>query len=203
MNKYLSMNLEEIFHLIEKLPEGARRQQALAHALDELLEEEIEYRTGLRHQNAGWHQVSSVGGMGEGRGECTGLVDHVGKAAERYQRESQWRTMAAALLSRLTDRQRMAVLLAAYAIPPVQHCQSPRMMTQSQAVAAQAAILARLGWAPGAVEMAPFKSPTALRKTAARGRDSLLYMVLLQAEMAAWLPYVAKVAARGYDSANV
>ena len=178
-------SLPETMRLIAILPSGERRRHALQHALDELLEEEIEYRTGLRHQNAGWHQVSSVGGMGEGRGECTGLVDHVGKAAERYQQESQWRTMAAALLSRLSDRQRMAVLLAAYAIPPVQHCQSPRMMTQSQAVAAQVAILARLGWVPGAVKVAPFKSAKSMQCAASRGRDSLLHMVLSQAEMAA------------------
>lgn len=185
MQRIEDMGLAETFRLIEKLPEGVRRQQALAHALDELLEEEIEYRTGLRHQNAGWHQVSSVGGMGEGRGECTGLVDHVGKAAERYQQESQWRTMAAALLARLSDRQRMAVLLAAYAIPPVQDCQSPRMMTQSQAVAAQVAILARLGWVPGAVKVAPFKSAKSMQCAASRGRNSLLHIVLCQAEMAA------------------
>lgn len=173
MQRIEDMGLAETFRLIEKLPEGVRRQQALAHALDELLEEEIEYRTGLRHQNAGWHQVSSVGGMGEGRGDCTGLVDHVGKAAERYQQESQWRTMAAALLSRLTDRQRMAVLLAAYAIPPVQHCQSPRMMTKSQAVAAQVAILSRLGWAPGAVENKPFGTANAVFKARAKARLSM------------------------------
>ncbi|MGS0465858.1 hypothetical protein ACU8V3_00705 [Cobetia marina] len=184
MHRIDDMGLAETFRLIDKLPEGVRRQQALAHALDELLEEEIEYRTGLRHQNAGWHQVSSVGGMGEGRGECTGLVDHVGKAAERYQQESQWRTMAAALLARLSDRQRMAVLLAAYAIPPVQDCQSPRMMTQSQAVAAQVAILARLGWVPGAVKVTPFKSAKAMQCAASRARGCLLHMVLLQAEVA-------------------
>ena len=185
MQRIEDMGLAETFRLIEKLPEGVRRQQALAHALDELLEEEIEYRTGLRHQNAGWHQVSSVGGMGEGRGDCTGLVDHVGKAAERYQQESQWRTMAAALLSRLSDRYCRAVLLAAYALPPVKQCESPRMMTQAQAVAAQVGILVRLGWPPGAVEVEPFKSAKAMQCTASRARSELLHMVLCQAEMAA------------------
>ena len=39
MQRIEDMGLTETFRLIEKLPEGVRRQQALAHALDELLEE--------------------------------------------------------------------------------------------------------------------------------------------------------------------
>ena len=185
MQRIEDMGLAETFRLIEKLPEGVRRQQALTHALDELLEEEIEYRTGLRHQNAGWHQVSSVGGIGEGRGDCTGLVDHVGMAAERYREESQWRTMAAALLSRLPERQRLAVLLSAYAVRPVKHCRSDRMMTHAQLVQAQVGVAARLGWTPGAVAVEPFPTVKALQRAAEKGRQQLLEVVSAQAQMLA------------------
>ncbi|MDI5886078.1 hypothetical protein ACFO0O_00615 [Cobetia amphilecti] len=185
MQQIEHMGLVATFRLIEHLPEGERRRRALVHALDELLEEEIEWRTGLRHQNAGWHKVSSVGGAGEGRGDCTGLVDHVGMAAERYREESQWRTMAAALLSRLSERHRLAVLLSAYAVRPVQHCQSSRMMTHAQLVQAQVGVAARLGWTPGAVAVEPFPTVKALQRAADKGRQQLLEVVAAQAEMLA------------------
>ncbi|SDL78136.1 hypothetical protein SAMN05661010_02534 [Modicisalibacter muralis] len=164
MRRIEDMGINELLGLIRLEPQGARRERLLAAALSELIEVEIDWRTGLRHQNVGYHKVSTIGGMGEGRGELTGTVDHVGQAAERYRYACRWRTMSKALLAHVSERQQMALLLTGYAIQPVGGCQSPRMMTLAQVVERQVELLQRLGWAPmagyGVALHVPFKHTT-------------------------------------------
>ncbi|WP_157956811.1 hypothetical protein [Salinicola aestuarinus] len=128
--------------------------------MDELLEVEIEWRIDYRHLNLGFHKGSTISGLGEGRGEMTGQVDHVGEAAEHYRYACRHRHMARALLAHVTERQRMALLLAAYAIPEQRWAlaldddrqrieaikQGHRGLTLGQVCDAQQLILLRLGW---------------------------------------------------------
>lgn len=183
MRRIEDMGLNELMGILSREPEGERRERILSAALDELLEVEIEWRLDLRHQNVGYHKVSTIAGMGEGRGELTGAVDHVGLAAERYRYESRWRSMAKALLSHVSERQQIALLLTGYAITPAADCHSPRMMTLAQVVDRQVELLQLLGWAPGCGEV--FDTPKALRMSAARARGNLLHTVAEQSIIAA------------------
>jgi hypothetical protein len=162
MSRIEDMGIGELLSIIRRLPAGERRERALAAALSSLIEVEIEWRLDLRHQNVGFHNVSTIGNMGEGRGEMAGAVDHVGEAAERYRYECRWRSMAKALLAHLNERQRMAVLLTGYAVDDhnrrgrsvavsgiERHAQilaGDRHMTLAEACDAQLVILKRLGW---------------------------------------------------------
>ncbi len=154
------MGIGELLGIIRRLPEGERRERALAAALSLLVEIEIEWRLDLRHQNVGFHNVSTIGNMGEGRGEMTGAVDHVGEAAERYRYECRWRSMAKALLRHVNERQRMALLLTGYAIPEQRNASQAisgierhkavlagdRGLTLTEVCDSQLVILKRLGW---------------------------------------------------------
>ncbi|WIX32528.1 hypothetical protein QO259_17215 [Salinicola sp. JS01] len=155
------MGINQLLAVIRREPEGSTlRARALRRCLDELIEVEIEWRLDYRHLNLGHHKVSPLAGVGEGRGEVTGRVDHVMEAAERYRHACRWRSMAQALLAHLTERQRMAVLLAGYAIPgqpwvrPVLGDRERieaikgghRGLTLAQVRDAQLIVLQRLGW---------------------------------------------------------
>jgi hypothetical protein len=162
----------ELLEHISREPEGERLERMRAALLALLIEEEIQWRVDLRHQNVGYHTASSCAGHGEGRGDCTGLVDHVGKAAERYRYQSRWRSMAKALLAHLPERQLMAVLITGYVLTPQGGNPSPRMMTLAQACERQILLLQLLGWPPGVGWV--FDTPKALRRTGERGREKLL-----------------------------
>lgn len=171
----------ELLGLIRREPEGERLERLRAAMLALLIEEEIQWRVDLRHQNVGHHNVSCCAGIGEGRGDCTGMVDHVGKAAERYRYESRWRSMAKALLAHLPERQQMAVLITGYVLTPQGGNPSPRMMTLAQACERQSQLLQLLGWPPGVGRV--FASSEAIRKTAERARRVLLPCVAEQSRL--------------------
>lgn len=177
MFKLEHMGLAATVRLIKKLPDGELRLHALTHLLDELLEEEIEWRTGLRHQNVGWHKVSSIGGAGEGRGTCTGLVDQVSLAVERYCEESQWRQLAKTFLSHLSERQIMAVLLAAYPVSSIKNGSSQRVITLEQVAKLQNHILQILGWSPNSLTGDRFCSKFAIRDTSRRAKRKLIFII--------------------------
>ncbi|WP_129138804.1 hypothetical protein [Modicisalibacter coralii] len=164
MRQIEDMGIGELLGIVRREPEGQRRERALSAALAALIEVEVSWRLDLRHQNPGYHQASSIAGMGEGRGQLTGRVDHVGQAAERYRYACRWRSMAEALLAHLSERQRMAVLLCGYAIPEHRHQRravgqialhhavlaGERGLSLAEVCDAQLVVLRRLGWAPGA-----------------------------------------------------
>ncbi|WP_353979410.1 hypothetical protein [Salinicola endophyticus] len=193
------MGINQLLAVIRREPEGSTlRARALRRCLDELIEVEIEWRLDYRHLNLGHHKVSPLAGMGEGRGEVTGCVDHVMEAAERYRHACRWRSMAQALLVHLTERQRMALLLAGYAIPVQQWAQpvlgdqqrmeaikqGHRGLTLAEVCGAQRVILQRLGYAMGA-SGSVFMTAEALRNSAKNARKMLVALVGEQAQMVA------------------
>ncbi|NWO11750.1 hypothetical protein HLV40_15270 [Chromohalobacter salexigens] len=164
MRRIEYMGIGQLLAVIRQQPEGSDlRERALRRCLDELIEVEITWRIDHRHLNHGYHKASTIAGIGEGRGEMTGCVDHVGEAAERYRHACRWRSMAQALLGHLNERQRMALLLCGYAIPE-QRCallggdegrmqlikQGARGLTFEDVCSAQLVILKRLGYTYGA-----------------------------------------------------
>ena len=190
------MGINQLMAVIRREPEGsAVREKALRRCLDELIEVEIEWRIDYRHLNLGHHKMSTIANMGEGRGEMTGAVDHVGEAAERFRYACRWRHMAQALLGHLNERQRMAVLLTGYKIDAQQWSrpiggdveriqaikQGHRGLTLAEVCDGQRIILQRLGW-PAAVGT-PFSTKIALRDVDIRAREKLLPVVLEQAKM--------------------
>ena len=192
------MSIGQLLAVIRQQPEGSDlRERALRRCLDELIEVEITWRIDHRHLNQGYHKASTIAGIGEGRGEVTGCVDHVGEAAERYRHACRWRSMAQALLGHLNERQRMALLLCGYAIPE-QRCavlggaewrmQSIKLghrgLSLAEVCDGQYVILKRLGWPMGSGAQVFGDAPT-LKSTAKRARARLLHMVGDQAEMAA------------------
>ena len=157
------MSIGQLRAVIRQQPEGSDlRQRALRRCLDELVEVEITWRIDHRHLNQGYHKASTIAGIGEGRGEVTGCVDHVGEAAERYRHACRWRSMAQALLGHLNERQRMALLLCGYAISGQRYAvpdgrsfmlavkQGQRGLTLDEVCSAQMVILKRLGYSYGA-----------------------------------------------------
>ncbi|WP_322528966.1 hypothetical protein R5R73_04825 [Salinicola sp. LHM] len=154
------LGINQLLVLIRREPEGSElRERALRRCLDELIEVEIEWRLDYRHLNLGHHNVSTIANMGEGRGGVTGRVDHVGEAAERFRYACRWRHMAKALLGHVNERQRMALLLAGYAIPEQRQAipggdrgrleaikQGHRGLTLAEVRDAQLIVLQRLGW---------------------------------------------------------
>lgn len=193
------MGINQLMAVIRREPEGsAVREKALRRCLDELIEVEIEWRIDYRHLNLGHHKMSTIANMGEGRGEMTGAVDHVGEAAERFRYACRWRHMAKALLAHLNERQRMALLLAGYAIPAQQWAQpgigdqqrmeaikqGHRGLTLAEVCGAQRIILQRLGYAMGGGQ-AVFEGADSLKGSAKRARCKLLDMVGEQARMVA------------------
>lgn len=155
------MGINQLLAVIRREPaESELRARALRRCLDELIEVEIEWRIDYRHLNLGHHNVSTIANMGEGRGDMTGRVDHVGEAAERFRYACRWRSMAQALLGHVNERQRMALLLAGYAIPAQRWAQvfdtdmarvqaiknGSRGLTLAEVRDAQLIVLQRLGW---------------------------------------------------------
>lgn len=165
------MSIGQLLAVIRQQPEGSDlRERALRRCLDELIEVEITWRIDHRHLNQGYHKASTIAGIGEGRGEVTGCVDHVGEAAERYRHACRWRTMAQALLGHLNERQRMALLLCGYAISAPRSAslaedmarmhlavikKGERALTLDEVCGAQLVILKRLGYSYGAGLKAP------------------------------------------------
>jgi len=193
------MGIRQLLAVIRREPEGSElRKRALRRCLDELIEVEIEWRIDYRHLNLGHHKVSTIAGMGEGRGEVTGRVDHVMEAAERFRYACRWRSMAQALLAHVNERQRMALLLTGYAIPAQQWSQpvlgdlarlqaikqGHRGLTLAEVCGVQRIILTRLGYAMGSGQSV-FDSADSLKGSARRARIKLLDMVGEQAKMAA------------------
>lgn len=193
------MGINQLLAVIRREPaESELRARALRRCLDELIEVEIEWRLDYRHLNLGHHNVSTIANMGEGRGDMTGRVDHVGEAAERFRYACRWRSMAQALLGHVNERQRMALLLAGYAIPAQQWAQpvlgdqqrlqaikqGHRGLTLTEVCGAQRIILARLGYPVGGGQ-AVFEGTDSLKGSAKRARCKLLDMVGEQARMVA------------------
>ncbi|MCT8506157.1 hypothetical protein [Chromohalobacter moromii] len=192
------MSIGQLLAVIRQQPEGSDlRERALRQCLDELIEVEIEWRIDHRHLNQGYHKASTIAGIGKGRGEMTGCVDHVGEAAERYRHACRWRAMAQALLGHLNERQRMALLLCGYAIPE-QRCavlggnearmqlikQGSRALTLAEVCEGQSVILKRMGW-PAVGAVAIFEGSESLKGSAKRARSKLLTVVGEQASMVA------------------
>ncbi|GHB30648.1 hypothetical protein [Salinicola rhizosphaerae] len=192
------MGINQLMAVIRREPEGsAVREKALRRCLDELIEVEIEWRIDYRHLNLGHHKVSTIANMGEGRGEMTGAVDHVGEAAERFRYACRWRHMAKALLGHLNERQRMAVLLTGYKIDAQKWSrplggdleriqaikQGHRGLTLAEVCEGQRIILQRLGWPVAVGEI--FETAEAMRNSAKNARKVMLAVVVEQARFAA------------------
>ncbi|WP_251976737.1 hypothetical protein [Salinicola avicenniae] len=198
MRKLELMGINQLMAVIRREPEGsAVREKALRRCLDELIEVEIEWRIDYRHLNLGHHKVSTIANMGEGRGEMTGAVDHVGEAAERFRYACRWRSMAQALLGHVNERQRMALLLAGYAISAQRWSQplggdvarmqaikqGHRGLTLAEVCGGQRIILQRLGWPAAVGEV--FETAEAMRNSAKNARKVLLAVVGEQSRLVA------------------
>lgn len=190
------MGINQLLAVIRREPaESDLRARALRRCLDELIEVEIEWRLDYRHLNLGYHNVSTIA-PGVGGGTLTGAVDHVGEAAERFRYACRWRSMAQALLGHVNERQRMALLLAGYAIPAQQWNQSVlgdqqrlqaikqghRGLTLAEVCGAQRIILVRLGYPMGGGQSV-FEGADSLKGSAKRARYKLLDVVGEQARM--------------------
>lgn len=148
---------------------------ALARAVGELLEVELEHRTAGRHDNPGYAKASPLAFAGLGGGDTArGPSDRVEVAAERHRGACAWRGLALELLAPLRERNRRAALVSAYLIPPTGAARrSPRMMTAAEACRPEtlADIYRRLGWEP--TPSPGFANATALANAAGIARRKM------------------------------
>ncbi|KGE78261.1 hypothetical protein [Halomonas salina] len=169
--------LEEVMRVLG--PEEARSHEAARAMVAELMEIEAEWRLGRRHANEGFAPVSPVAGIGEGRGETTGAIDHMAEAATRYCYESELALAAHALVGGLTEHQAAAVLMCTRMVARAAAPRDERRELTSQQLvhpSRQVWTLQRLGFAPGGG--CRFLSAGSMRKAATQARGRMVDVVI-------------------------
>lgn len=166
------LNLVALLNLAANPEQEGLAARALSHAVDELLEIEIEHRLTRGHDNAGYHSASPIAFLGLGGRDGPRMPsDQVTRAAIRQRGANAWRGLALDLLRPLNEAGRRAALVSAYVVRPTRAARrSPRMMTSAEACDSErlAEIYHRLGWPPQSEPR--FVSPDALRNAASRAR---------------------------------
>ncbi|RTR01955.1 hypothetical protein [Halomonas nitroreducens] len=173
--------LEEVMRTLG--PKQARSQEAARAMVAELMEIEAEWRLGQRHRNPGFAPVSPVDGIGEGRGEVTGAVDHMAEAATRYCYESELAQVAHALVGGITEHQAAAVLMCTRLVARSMAPRDEKRELTSEQLAhpsRQVWALQRLGFPPGGG--CRFLSAGAMRKAATQARGRMVRHVIHRIE---------------------
>ncbi|MBB3142210.1 hypothetical protein [Halomonas organivorans] len=174
------MSVRQLETVIRTLgPKASRSLEAARAMVAELMEIEAEWRLGHRHANQGFAPVSPVAGIGEGRGETTGAIDHMAEAATRYRYESELAQVAHSLVGGLTEHQAAAVLMCTRMVARAMAPRDERRELTSQQLvhpSRQVWALQRLGFAPGGG--CRFLSAGVMRKAATQARGRMLDNVI-------------------------